>query len=151
MFVKWKRGHHHRYDCTVESACVVESTRTPAGPRQRYVCYLGSIAHSRDNLTDHHNMIGQGPADATPGPAGSRPMTEEITVPTEQERREYPWLSEEEWEGIEEIRARKARGEWPFEPSEPGSPSFEEQVLALLREQSELLRSIDDKLGRRTT
>jgi hypothetical protein len=48
MYVKWKQGYHHRFPCVVESAYVVESYRTPAGPRLRYVCYLGSIAHPKD-------------------------------------------------------------------------------------------------------
>lgn len=67
-------------------------------------------------------------------------------MPTNEERREYPHLTDEEWEGIEDMRARKARGEWPFEPREPGPPTFEEQVLTVLREQSELLREIRDRL-----
>lgn len=67
-------------------------------------------------------------------------------MPTDEERREFPHLTDEEWEVIEDTRARKARGEWPFEPREPGPPTFEKQVLSLLREQLQLLREIRDRL-----
>jgi hypothetical protein len=67
-------------------------------------------------------------------------------MPTDEERREYPHMTDADWEGIEKLRALKARGEWPYEPGAAGLPSFEEQVLTLLREQSELLREIRDRL-----
>ena len=69
-------------------------------------------------------------------------------MPTDAERREYPHLSDQDWKAIEGIRARKAKGEWPFAPAEPGPPSFEDEVLAQLRQQTELLREIRDRLGR---
>jgi hypothetical protein len=50
MFVVWKWGDHHRFPCSVQSACVVRSVRTPDGPRQQYVTYLGSITHPDDTM-----------------------------------------------------------------------------------------------------
>ena len=38
MFVKWKRGRD-----STRTAALVESVRTPAGPRHRHLCYLGTI------------------------------------------------------------------------------------------------------------
>lgn len=70
-----------------------------------------------------------------------------MIMPTDEERREYPHLGDEEWEAVEEARDLKARGEWPFGPRESGPPTFEERVLALLGEQSELLREIRDLLA----
>lgn len=67
-------------------------------------------------------------------------------MPTDEERREYPHLSDEEREDIEKVRALKARDEWPLEPRGPDPPTFEEQALTLLRELSELLREIRDHL-----
>ena len=49
VFVRWKRkeAFHHSidYDGTyyTEMACLVRSERTPEGPRQRVVCFLGGI------------------------------------------------------------------------------------------------------------
>jgi hypothetical protein len=42
MFVRWKRREGAR------SAVLVESVRTADGPRQRYLCYLGSITAGRE-------------------------------------------------------------------------------------------------------
>jgi hypothetical protein len=69
-------------------------------------------------------------------------------MPTDEERREYPHMSEEDWEDLEEVRALKERGEWPFEPSDPAehTPSIEELILDQLREQTALLREIRDRL-----
>jgi hypothetical protein len=42
MFVKWKRGPD-----STRTAALVNSVRTPAGPRHKHVCYLGTIWTAR--------------------------------------------------------------------------------------------------------
>jgi len=65
-------------------------------------------------------------------------------MPTDEERREYPHMSDEEWEALEEWRARRARGEYPFNRVEY-APTVEELILEQLREQTALLREIGDR------
>jgi hypothetical protein len=69
-----------------------------------------------------------------------------VTMPTDEERCEYPHLTDEEWAGAEMMRAAKARGEFPFHTVER-VPDFEDQVLEQLREQTALLREIRDMLA----
>jgi hypothetical protein len=67
-------------------------------------------------------------------------------MPTDEERREYPDLTDADWKGIEDNRARKARGEFPYEPIEH-TPSALERILEQLIEQTALLREIRDRLA----
>jgi hypothetical protein len=67
-------------------------------------------------------------------------------MPTDLERREFPHLTDEEWEGVELMRAKKARGEWPFRPLEPVA-DWQDLVLEQLRQQTVLLGKICDLLA----
>jgi hypothetical protein len=69
-----------------------------------------------------------------------------MTMPTDEERREYPHLSEAGWEGVERMRALKARGEFPFSPLEPVA-DWQDLVLEQLRQQTVLLGKIADLLA----
>jgi hypothetical protein len=68
-----------------------------------------------------------------------------MIMPSEQDRREYPDLTDAEWAGVEQMRAyrRKMEGEHVRNPA----PSFEELVLEQLREQTFLLGRICDLLA----
>jgi hypothetical protein len=51
MFLRWK-VRRLEYDALL-SAVVVRSVRTAAGPRQRHVCFLGSVRRSGDYSHPH--------------------------------------------------------------------------------------------------
>ena len=67
-------------------------------------------------------------------------------MPTREERQEYPHLSDAEWDGVELMRAAKARGEFPFRPLEPVA-DWQDLVLEQLRQQTVLLGKIADLLA----
>jgi hypothetical protein len=66
-------------------------------------------------------------------------------MPTDDERREYPRMTEAERARLQEFLAREAeRAE--YDRLHPPEPTWQDLILALLREQTELLREIRDKL-----
>ena len=51
MFVRWKNGAVRYCGCYLSSAHLVRSVRTGDGPRQKVVCYIGSISRYEDPFT----------------------------------------------------------------------------------------------------
>jgi hypothetical protein len=71
-------------------------------------------------------------------------------MPTEDERRESPRLTDAELESIEEARALKARGEFPFDAVGEHTTAWRDLALEQRRERTrllQLLREIRDRLA----
>jgi hypothetical protein len=172
MYLRWKRRRVPGYDLL--SAVVVASARTAAGPRQRYLCYVGSVRQSEwGSLRGHYACLFWAPALAALDRAGIRGADRE-RIEAELERA-VARPADEAWaEELESVRYQRSRG-WmdgagwrpylralaglfpdadigaeprPAESDARPSPSSEEQRLAPARIDG-LKRQAEAEAGRR--